>query len=89
MNEKRIIELSEKSNEEYFKELTMKEKNQIVSLYIPKRIEEKEDDETEDESEKPGELIEAFIRKQKEMKKKVIKHYINEFIKINILKNNN
>ena len=69
-NEKRIIELSEKSNEEYFKELTMKEKNQIVSLYIPKRIEEKEDDETEDESEKPEEQIKAFFRKHMEMKKK-------------------
>ena len=48
----------------------MKQKNQIVSLYIPKRIEEKEDDETEDESEKPEERIEAFLRKQLEMKKK-------------------
>ena len=89
MNEKRIIELSEKSNEEYFKELTMKEKNQIVSLYIPKRIEEKEDDETEDESEKPEEQIKAFFRKNMEIKKKAIKHYINEFIRINIIKNNN
>ena len=51
-------------------ELTMKEKNQIVSLYIPKRIEEKEDNETEDESEKPEEHIEAFLRKYMEMKKK-------------------
>ena len=48
----------------------MKEKNQIVSLYIPKKIEEKEDDETEDESEKPEEQIKAFFRKPMKMKKK-------------------
>ena len=87
INKKRITELKEKNNEEYFKQLTIDQKSKIVGLNIPKIVDE--DDETEDESKEPEEHLEAIFKKQLEVKKKATKHYINEFIKNNIIKNNN
>ena len=87
INKKRITELKLKNNEEYFKQLTIDQKSKIVGLNIPKIVDE--DDETEDESKEPEEHLEAIFKKQLEVKKKATKHYINEFIKNNIIKNNN
>jgi len=87
INKKRITELKEKNNEEYFKQLTIDQKSKIVGLNIPKIVDE--DDETEDESKEPEEHLEAIFKKQLEVKKKATKHYINEFIKNYIIKNNN
>ena len=65
----------------------MKQKNQIISLDIPKMIDE--DDETDDESKEPNEFVEAIFRKHAEIKKKATKYYINEYIRNNIIKKNN
>ena len=62
INIKRITELKEKNNEEYFKQLTIDQKSKIVGLNIPKIVDE--DDETEDESKEPEEHLEAIFKKQ-------------------------
>ena len=89
-NEERINVLKQKKPEDYFKELSMNQKIEIISLNIPRKFEGDDDKTTEsDESKEPGELIEEKIRKSLEAKKRTIRHYVNEYIKTIIKSNTN
>ena len=64
----------------------MEQKKEIISLNIPKKIED-EDSTEDDESKEPAEFIEQIFRKHYEIKKRKIRQLVNDYIKI-IIKGN-
>lgn len=85
-NEDKIIELRNKKTEDYFKELTLAQKTEIVSLNIPNKIPDDETTEEEDEKE-PEEFINEIFKKHFESKKRTTRNFINEYIRIIIKAN--
>jgi len=69
----------------------MNQKIEIISLNIPRKIEDDDDDETTEgnEPKEPEELLEEKIRKHLEANKRMIRYYVNKYIKTIIKSNTN